>query len=134
MTEARLNRAIQRLRGYCKPYDQGGAGGSNHTGHIELVLDEVERLKTIAAGHPTTKDGQVITWGDRLWAVRPDTSDEFEPDNSWAGWITVRNMEQPYPDDPPRWLIIPVDSIDGCFFNDECYSTKAAAEAAKEKP
>ena len=96
-----------------------------------FLIPENKRLQAIVHGHPLTKDGQAITWGDRLWVVSPDTSDEFEEDNSWAGWITVRNMEPPYPDDPPRWLIIPVGSIDGCFFNDECYSSEAAAQAAK---
>lgn len=90
------------------------------------ATEKVERLLAVADGHPTTKDGQVITWGDLLWVVTPDTSDEFEEDNSWAGWITVRDMEPPYPDDPPRWLIIPVGSIDGCFFNDECFSSEEA--------
>ncbi len=40
-----LDEAIKGLRGYCKPYEEGGAGHSTLTAEIKIVLAEIRRLQ-----------------------------------------------------------------------------------------
>ena len=103
---------------------------ANKAGKLQAIVNQLPKCWRLLDGKLV--QDVPITFGGRLWAVQANTNDELDPDNSFAGWITVRGMEPPYPADSQRWLIIPTDTTDGCCFNDECYSTKAAADAAKD--
>ncbi len=54
-----VDEAIQGLRGYCKPWDAGGAGGNDLASGIKVVLAEVERLRglLLCASCDTDKPG-----------------------------------------------------------------------------
>jgi hypothetical protein len=42
-----IEETIERLAGYCKPYDQGGNGGTALAERIQFVLTEIKRLQAI---------------------------------------------------------------------------------------
>ena len=41
----KLEETIDRLRGYCKPFDQGGNGGTVLAERIQMLLAEIKRLQ-----------------------------------------------------------------------------------------
>ncbi len=53
-----LDEAIQGLRGYCKPWDEGGAGHNTLTAEIKVVLAEVKRLRRYPAAIKQLRDAQ----------------------------------------------------------------------------
>lgn len=67
-----IDDAIKGLKGYCKPYDQGGAGASALTQDIKAVLTEIERLHAIVDDRMTTGDGTVIVPGLHVWCLSQD--------------------------------------------------------------
>lgn len=87
----------------------------NISSTLEKVADEIDRLQSIVDKLPKTADGVPIVWGDRVWI--------------WPmGYVIPREMIV--------WEISPDGRLNlsiGRFGSNQTYSTREAAEAAKEK-
>lgn len=99
---------------------------------LPLALAELRRLREIVERLPTTADGVPIALGMNLWLEGGMLTSEG------VGVLSITDPDHRHPDDYPvgeRWCIT---VRDGCgdeltVWNGQCYSTREAALAARER-